>query len=282
MGLTATLDIKTDIEVLHSHHTASVTQLLHVPHVGLLSSSLDGTVGIFDAERGRIAGSTGDLHNGTAVRCMAYHHPLTLAISGGAGRSALLWHPRGDPGKAVGELPGHVNGVLSICSGSSTHCTTAEHVVVTLSGAGIVTLFDLRTLRPLHKMERTEDYPSHEDSKPTTLAFDQEGQRIITATKRPCSWSFSTGKKDNKESKLMQEISQSQIAKGTTIGTASRAEAETEISIDQEENERASSSSIIDTKSKEKEEAVWRQAYSHLRLATIPDGPSGSQHPTTG
>jgi WD40 repeat protein len=288
VGLSASLDPKTDFEVLHTHHSNSITQLLHIPHVGLLSSSLDGTIGIFDAERGRIAASTGHLHDGTAVRCMAYHQPLTLAVSGGAGRSALLWHPRGDPGKAVGELPGHVHGVLSIStaqilksnndtssgeggrsSNTSTNSILPEHAVVTLSGAGTVTVFDLRTLRPLHKLESTGDYPSHEDARPTALVFDQEKQRIVTATKRPCAWSFS----DGRELEHRERVS---CRKAFSLSSPTPATEAAAAAAVEDEGEQAAllprikSATAMKTKEVE-EEATWRQAHSRLRLATIPD-----------
>ncbi|KAH7624741.1 hypothetical protein Ndes2526B_g00107 [Nannochloris sp. 'desiccata'] len=283
MGLSAKLEMKDDTEQLHSHHTASISQLLHIPHVGLLSSSLDGTIGIFDPEKGRIAATTGHLHSGSAVRCMAYHQPLTLAVSGGAGRSALLWHPRGDPGKAVGELPGQVSGVLSICTGAGGGST--EHAVVTLSGTGAVTIFDLRTLRPLQKLESTGDYPSHEDARPTALTFDQGRQRVVTATKRPCAWSFSSGGGDITGARIGGSQSLSSpatvAAKNKSTGTATGTIMGVGVggaSAPEKENGKGESASLLldnddaDVgRDKEDEVSTWRQAHSRLRLATIPE-----------
>lgn len=79
MGVCSALDPGADLLELHHHHTQPVTQLLHAPHVGLLSSSLDGTIAIYDKGREALAGST-SVHGGAAVRCMAYHQPLTVAV----------------------------------------------------------------------------------------------------------------------------------------------------------------------------------------------------------
>jgi WD40 repeat protein len=261
MGSTQTLDMKADIEQLHSHHTAAITQLLYITHVGLFSSSLDGTIGIFDAERGRIAATTGNLHN-SAVRCMAYHQPLTLAVSGGAGRNALLWYPRGDPGRAVGELPGHVAGVLSICTGTSTGGSgtargNTENLVTTLNGAGTVTVFDLRTLRPLHTLESAAEYPSHEDARPTALLFDQERQRIVTATKRPCAWSFGDKDIQSRDTKK-REVHSFPLSTAAVAGGG------------REEHQGSTMSpAAVGNKKENDSEDTWRQAHSHLCLASL-------------
>jgi WD40 repeat protein len=67
-----------DLEVLHREHGGWVTALLRVPEVGLLSSSLDATVKVFDPARGAVTATAG-VH-AKAVRCMAYAGPLSLVI----------------------------------------------------------------------------------------------------------------------------------------------------------------------------------------------------------
>jgi len=279
MGVSAKLDMKEDSEHLHSHHTGCITQLLHIPHIGLLSSSLDGTIGIFDPGRGCIAATTGRLHNDNAVRCMAYHQPLTLAVSGGAGRSALLWHPRGDPGKAVGELPGHVSGVLSICTGNGDGATP-EHAVVTLSCNNTVTVFDLRTFRTLQKIESTGEYPGPEDATPTALAFDQERQRVVTATKRPCAWSFCSGGEhsqgDGKENNDLKSLPPPAKLAATTTDTEAAVAGAAVVSEKGNDTEEKDvillNNGAADEETADKEDVPsWKQAHSRLRLATIPE-----------
>lgn len=66
----------TSRQQLHREHTDWVTQLLHAPRVGLLSSSLDGTIKIFDPVRGTVI-ATSTAHN-AAVRCMAFDPGLAM------------------------------------------------------------------------------------------------------------------------------------------------------------------------------------------------------------
>ena len=98
----------------------------------------------------------------------------------------MLWHPRGNPNRVVGELPGHVQGVLAIGTANLDN----EHQVATLSGAGTVTLWDLRTFKQLQRMEESGSFPCHEDMNPSTMAFDPGNRRLLTATRRPCLWAW--------------------------------------------------------------------------------------------
>ena len=73
-----------DYTVLHSEHSDWVTQLLHVPGVGLLSSSLDASIRVLDLERGVVA-STVTLHS-KGVRAFAHSRAFSgeLMDCGGA------------------------------------------------------------------------------------------------------------------------------------------------------------------------------------------------------
>ena len=228
-----------DTQQLHGFHTQTVTQLLHVPHVGVVSSSLDGSIAIFDPLRGAIAASS-KVHGTCAVRCLANHQPLSVAVSGGAGRGALLWHPRGDPGRAVGELSGHVNGVLSI---STATMHAEEYVIATLSGVGAVKVWDLRTLRALCSLESTSDFPNHEDVKPTAIAFDQEHQRLMTGTRRPCVWHWGRKKEEEENSDFEGRIAQQ----------------------NEEKIDSSDDGEVV------KQTAIWQRAHSHLRLHSVDD-----------
>ena len=79
MGVCSPLDPGTDFLPLHTHHTQAVTQLLHAPHVGLLSSSLDGTIAMYDPGREALAGSS-SVHGVHGIRCMAFHQRLNVAV----------------------------------------------------------------------------------------------------------------------------------------------------------------------------------------------------------
>jgi len=64
--------------VLHTAHSDAVTRILHVPRLGLISSSLDATMKIFDPGRGTVT-ATSSIHRGP-VRCMAFDPALSLIV----------------------------------------------------------------------------------------------------------------------------------------------------------------------------------------------------------
>lgn len=103
-----------------------------------------------------------------------------MARSGAAERTVSLWHPRGDPSRCVGQLPGHVHGALAVAMGSLYQAWT-------LAGDGIVTLWDLRTLKQLQRVG-SDGWISHDDARPAAMAFDGESGRLITGTRRPAVW----------------------------------------------------------------------------------------------
>ena len=129
-----------DYRVLHRQHSDWVTCLKHLPEVGLVSSSLDATLAVWDLERGLVA-SRVRLHR-RGVRTFAHCPAYSLVASGGVERSVLLWQPKGSTSRPVGELAGHGAGGVSqlvVADGQSSQ-------VVTLGATdGVVRLWDLRT-----------------------------------------------------------------------------------------------------------------------------------------
>lgn len=212
--------------------------------------------------------------------------------SGGAGRSALLWHPRGHPGRIVGELPGHAQGLLAI----STANLDSTHQIATLSGAGVVTLWDLRTLRVLQRIAGAGEFPTHEDSRPMAMTMDSENRRLLTATRRPCLWKWGEHCEDQVEKtdgslardekgaiKAPSSPKEQHPRNAAADGSSSRDECSSsvlEVEGKQEDGgevalvdqERIEGGCSVDGNHRTMLGETWRRAHSLLRLAEIPEG----------
>jgi hypothetical protein len=170
-------------DVVHrGQHGGWVAALLALPQAGLLvSAALDGTIRIADPARGAVVASADELHGGAAVRCLAHCAALGLAASGGAGRAARLWHPRGDPRRAVGELGGHAGGVAAAAAAPDAPRA------ITLSGDGAVSAWDLRTLRQRLPPGGGGDGGGGAGRR-TALAYDPAAGRLWAAGRWPEAW----------------------------------------------------------------------------------------------
>ncbi|KAL4420053.1 hypothetical protein ABPG77_007492 [Micractinium sp. CCAP 211/92] len=169
-----------DFEVLHSGHTDWVTCLQHIPDVGLVSSSLDSTLRMLDLERGVLAASVGVHRKG--VRTFAHSPAFSLVASGGVERSVLLWQPKGNVNKPVGELPGHASGVAQLLVADE------QSQVITLAEDHTVRVWDLRNHKCVQTIGRT-DWLRPEDGKPSAMAYDTSRRRLVCASHRLVAWS---------------------------------------------------------------------------------------------
>eukprot|EP00887_Chlorella_sp_A99_P002238 scaffold10.g2238.t1 len=168
-----------DFRTLHFEHSDWVTQLLHLPDVGLLSSSLDASLKILDLQRGMVAATVG-LHK-KGVRSFAYSRAFSVVASGGVERSVLLWQPKGNVNALVGELAGHSAGVVRV------EAADDADEVLTLTEDGIVRLWDLRNHKCIQAL-RKQDWPRPEDCRPTTMLYDVPRRRLVTAVHKPATW----------------------------------------------------------------------------------------------
>jgi hypothetical protein len=172
-------------DVVHrGQHGGWVAALLALPETGLLvSAALDGTIRVADPARSVVVAAADELHGGGAVRCLAHCAALGLAASGGAGRAARLWHPRGDPRRAVGELGGHAGGVAAAAAAPDAPRA------FTLSGDGAVSVWDLRTLREQQRLPPGGGGDGGGGAgRRTALAYDPAAGRLWAAGRRPEAW----------------------------------------------------------------------------------------------
>ncbi|PRW05751.1 WD repeat-containing on Y chromosome-like [Chlorella sorokiniana] len=165
-----------DYEVLHSGHSDWVTRVEHIPDVGLVSSSLDATLAMLDLKRRKLVASVG-LHR-KPVRTFGYSPTFSLVASGGVERSVLLWQPKGNVNRKVGELAGHSAGVSQLVVADE------QSQVITLSDDHVVRVWDLRNHKCVQALGR-QDWLRPEDSKPSAIAYDSSRRRLVCASHRP-------------------------------------------------------------------------------------------------
>lgn len=206
-------------------------------------------------------------------------HPVSIFhCSGGAQQSALLWHPRGDPNRAVGELSGHVNGVLGVevdpTPGSN------GNKVITLAGDGVVAVWDLRTFCVLQRIG-PDDYISHEDAgpgavavvhdTPSTSTHHDTSSLLLTGNRRPSLWSRidnATGsggtrcsrQRDAKhsENEMLREGSDGDVPENQIDWMEGRATVEVEAGGEKCNSTVHSHSHVL--------RSAWRRPYSRLHL----------------
>ncbi|GAB4819533.1 hypothetical protein N2152v2_006579 [Parachlorella kessleri] len=169
-----------DYDIVHQEHTDWVTQLLDIPEVGLLSSSLDSTVKVLDLARGAVA-NTFALHR-KAVRSMAYSRAFSLVASAGPERSVLLWPPKGNINRKIGELVGHSAGVVQVVMAD------ARSQAITLAEDHTIRVWDLRNHSCVQTINPSE-WERGEDSRAEALFYDIRYNRLVTAgSSRPSWW----------------------------------------------------------------------------------------------
>ncbi|KAF8071365.1 hypothetical protein HT031_001449 [Scenedesmus sp. PABB004] len=166
-----------DYIYLHTAHSDWVTQIGWVPEVGLVSSSLDGTVQTYDINRERVSHVC--RHHAKGVRGWVWCAAYSCFASAGLERDVIVWH--GTTGRKIGELRGHTSSVAHISLDAGTN-----HVF-TLSTDHTIKLWDLRNHRCLQTMT-PDDWSRAEDSAPTCMAYDSTRRRLVTAALRPCAW----------------------------------------------------------------------------------------------
>jgi WD40 repeat protein len=74
-----------------------------IQEMGLVSSSLDSSIKVTDAERRQVL-RTVSVHS-KGVSCFAHCRAYSLVASGGLERTVVLWQASG--GRPIGELRGH-------------------------------------------------------------------------------------------------------------------------------------------------------------------------------
>ena len=121
----------------------------------LFSSSLDGTVNLFDYERGVMKNEYN--YHKRAVYSFSWHDDLKLIASGGLDREVLLWSPYSD--NIIGTLRGHNSPVMKVVAPS-----TSENLLITLGLNQIVKVWDLRNFQCLQTMEMPSSTGNHGDT----------------------------------------------------------------------------------------------------------------------
>ena len=74
-----------------------------VRELGVVSSSLDTSIKIYDVSRGKVT-HTVRAHS-LGVHCFAYSKAFSMGISGGLERDIMMWQPNST--RKAGELVGH-------------------------------------------------------------------------------------------------------------------------------------------------------------------------------
>jgi WD40 repeat protein len=166
-----------DYIYIHQDHTDWVSQVEWVPEVGLVSSSIDSTIKIYDFVREKVVNTC--TQHSKAVHGFVWCSAYTLFASCGVERDIFLW--QGNTGRRVGELTGH--------TASVTHLALDEKLnhVFSMSSDKMIKVWDLRN----HKCLQTiapEDWTKREESKPYCLMYDSIHRRIVTAMNKPYVW----------------------------------------------------------------------------------------------
>jgi hypothetical protein len=158
----------------------------------------------------------------------------------------------------VGELSGHVGGVAAVAAAEHSH------QAFTLAGDGALAAWDLRTLRQLQRITKT-DWSDAEDSSPGVMVYDPAARRLLTATRRPAAWrhggaASQLGGSCGAEAAVLPgggcRASEAELASGGASCGAVAAEA-------------TEAGGLPWT-----EPPLWLRPHRHLHLGAIPPGPS--------
>ncbi|GAX72651.1 hypothetical protein CEUSTIGMA_g107.t1 [Chlamydomonas eustigma] len=166
-----------DYIYIHQEHSDWVSQVTWVPEIGLVSSSVDSTIKIYDFVREKVTRSC--TQHSKAVHGFIWCSAYTLFASCGVERDIFLW--QGQTARRVGELTGH--------TASVTHLALDEKLnhVFSLSADKMIKVWDLRNHKCLQTIS-SDDWVRREESRPHCLMYDQIHRRAVTAMTKPYVW----------------------------------------------------------------------------------------------
>ncbi|KAJ9529394.1 hypothetical protein QJQ45_013762 [Haematococcus lacustris] len=162
---------------IHQEHTDWVSQVSWVPEIGLVTSSIDSTIKVYDFVREKV--HLNCTHHQKAVHGFVWCSAYSMFASCGLERDVILW--QGNTCRRIGELTGH--------TASVTHISLDERLnhVFTLSVDKVIKVWDLRNHRCLQTLTQ-DDWKRPEEAKPHSLVYDPLHRRLITAVNKPYVW----------------------------------------------------------------------------------------------
>ncbi|KAG2439805.1 hypothetical protein HYH02_010440 [Chlamydomonas schloesseri] len=166
-----------DYIYIHQDHTDWVSQIKWVPEIGLVSSSLDSTIKVYDFVRERVINTC--THHVKAVHGFVWCRAYSMFASCGQERDVVLW--QGNTLRKVGDLTGHTASVTNIALDERLN-----HVF-TLAADKVIKVWDLRNHKCLQTLTE-DDWRRHEESKPNCLYYDAAHRRCLTAVNKPYVW----------------------------------------------------------------------------------------------
>ncbi|GIL84419.1 hypothetical protein Vretimale_15893 [Volvox reticuliferus] len=166
-----------DYIYIHQDHQDWVSQISWVPEIGLVSSSLDATLKVYDFVRERVINTC--THHSKAVHGFVWCRAYSMFASCGQERDVILW--QGNTMRKVGDLTGH--------TASVSHIALDERLnhVFTLSVDKVIKVWDLRNHKCLQTLTE-DDWRRTEESKPNCLMYDAVHRRCVTAVSKPYVW----------------------------------------------------------------------------------------------
>ncbi|KAG2498385.1 hypothetical protein HYH03_003644 [Edaphochlamys debaryana] len=166
-----------DYIYIHQDHADWISQIKWVPEIGLVSSSLDATLKVYDFVREKVINTC--THHSKAVHGFVWCRAYSMFASCGQERDIILW--QGNTMRKVGDLSGH--------TASVTHIALDERLnhVFTLSVDKVIKVWDLRNHKCLQTLTE-DDWRRPEESKPNCLMYDPSHRRCVTAMSKPYVW----------------------------------------------------------------------------------------------
>lgn len=166
-----------DYLYLHQEHKDWVSKIAWVPEVGVVTSSLDSTLKVYDIMRERVTNTC--THHVKAVHSFVWCRAYSMFASCGQERDVMLW--QGNTMRKVGELMGHTSSVM--------HVDLDERLnhLFTMSVDKTIKVWDLRNHRCLQTICQ-DDWMKTEESRPNCLTYDATHRRLITAVAKPYVW----------------------------------------------------------------------------------------------
>ncbi|GFR43071.1 hypothetical protein Agub_g4078 [Astrephomene gubernaculifera] len=166
-----------DYIYIHQDHSDWISQITWVPEIGLVSSSLDATIKVYDFVRERVINTC--THHSKAVHGFVWCRAYSMFASCGQERDVILW--QGNTMRKVGDLTGH--------TASVSHIALDERLnhVFTLAVDKTIKVWDLRNHKCLQTLTE-DDWRRPEECKPNCLMYDASHRRCITAMSKPYVW----------------------------------------------------------------------------------------------
>ncbi|KAG2424023.1 hypothetical protein HXX76_014847 [Chlamydomonas incerta] len=166
-----------DYIYIHQDHSDWVSQIKWVPEIGLVSSSLDATLKVYDFVRERVINTC--THHVKAVHGFVWCRAYSMFASCGQERDVVLW--QGNTMRKVGDLTGHTASVTQIALDERLN-----HVF-TLAADKVIKVWDLRNHKCLQTLTE-DDWRRPEEAKPNCLFYDAAHRRCLTAVNKPYVW----------------------------------------------------------------------------------------------